>query len=82
MSTIALEKDVKEHLVRQLQDYFEQELDQEIGEFQAEFLLDFFAEKAGGHFYNQGLLDAQAALSGQMDNLLESIDLLQKPTGF
>ncbi|MCP4791296.1 MAG: DUF2164 domain-containing protein [Gammaproteobacteria bacterium] len=76
--TIALEKSQRDVLIGELQNYMEMELDRALGQFEAEFLLDFIVEKLGPHFYNQGIYDAQASVSKQMDNLVESFYQLEK----
>lgn len=78
MTAISFSPLQKAEIVAKIQQYFDRELDQEIGDFDAEFLLDFFSEKVGNYYYNQGLLDAQAALSAQMDNINEAIEVLEK----
>ncbi len=75
---IEFSKDEKEVIVSKLQTYFSDELDQEIGQFDAEFLLDFFAEEIGKLFYNRGLYDAQTILESRMDNIVEAISELEK----
>jgi uncharacterized protein (DUF2164 family) len=80
MSEIKFNPLQKAEIVAKIQQYFGRELDQDIGDFDAEFLLDFFSDNIGGYFYNQGLLDAQAALAIQIDNINEAIDVLEKPT--
>jgi len=60
------EKDV---LVQKIKTYFEGELDQELGQFEAEFVLKFFAEEVGTYFYNRGLMDAQAILASRLDTI-------------
>jgi uncharacterized protein (DUF2164 family) len=82
MSDIKFSKSEKEVIVRKIQLYFSEELKQEIGNFDAEFLLDFFAEEVGAYFYNRGLYDAQAILAARLDELSESIYQLEKPTEF
>jgi uncharacterized protein (DUF2164 family) len=82
MSDISFSKGEKDIMVRKIQLYFHEELKQEIGNFDAEFLLDFFAEEVGAYFYNRGLYDAQAMLSAKLDELGESIYQLEKPTEF
>ncbi|OAN11294.1 hypothetical protein A3K86_20270 [Photobacterium jeanii] len=78
MSKITLSNDQKNILVSKLQNYFEQELDQDLGQFDAEFLLDFIAKEFGSHFYNQGLYDAQAILDRRVDEIKESIYELEQ----
>lgn len=72
----------KKALAKKIKEYFAKELDQEIGGFEAGFLLDFFTEEIGPYFYNRGLYDAQALLARKMDDLAETIYELEKPTKF
>jgi len=79
---IKFSKEESDSLTRKIQLYFDEELDQEIGQFQAQFLLDFFSEEVGAYFYNRGLLDAQAVLDSRMESVGEAIGELEKPTEF
>ena len=69
----------KSAIVERIQLYFSEKLDQEIGQFEAEFLLDFFANEIGPYFYNKGLKDSQTILHKRIDEILEAIDSLEKP---
>ena len=80
MSKIELDREVKEILSRKIQTYFGRELDQEIGLFDAEFLLDFLAKELGPYLYNQGLQDAQAALQQQLENFNDAVYGLEQAT--
>ena len=71
-------REEKEAIVAKIQAWFEKELKQDIGQFDAEFLLDFFGDEVGKYFYNRGLNDAQAILEGRMDNITEAISELEK----
>jgi uncharacterized protein (DUF2164 family) len=73
------EKDI---IVRKIKLYFSEELHQQIGGFDAEFLLDFFAKEIGAYFYNRGLYDAQAVLSSKLDDIHDAIYQLERPTEF
>ena len=66
-------------IVARLRAWFDSELNQEIGQFDAEFLVDFFADEVGKYFYNRGLYDAQAILHERMDSVIEAIAELEKP---
>jgi uncharacterized protein (DUF2164 family) len=81
MGGIEFSKEEKETLVGKLQRYFTDELGQELGRFDAEFLLDFFARELGNAFYNRGLHDARAILAKRLDELSEAIYELEKPPG-
>lgn len=80
MSTIEFSKAQKDGLVLKLQRYFEAELDQELGQFDADFLLDFFAKEMGAVYYNQGLYDAQAILNDKIADISDAIYEIEKPT--
>lgn len=82
MSAIEFSAEEKAVLVRKIQAYFSEELQQSIGRFDAEFLLAFFTEEVGAYFYNRGLGDAQAILSARMDDLQDAIGQLERPTEF
>ena len=74
MQAIQLSSQEKELLVNKIQQYFATELDQDIGQFDAEFLLDFFSKEVGAHYYNRGLSDAQNIISGTLNNMTESVN--------
>jgi uncharacterized protein (DUF2164 family) len=77
---ITLEKERRAAAVERIQRYFADELDQSIGAFAAERLLEFFAEEVGAHYYNQGLADAQAVFARALDNVNDKIyGLEQRP---
>jgi uncharacterized protein (DUF2164 family) len=69
-------------IIPKVQLYFQEELDTRLGSFDAEFLLDFFAEQVGVYFYNRGLYDAQAILTARLDDIGEAILALEQPTDF
>ena len=82
MNDISFSADEKAVLVRKLQDYLAETLDQRIGQFDAEFLLDFIGRELGAYFYNRGLYDAQAILARKVDDLQDAIVQLERPTEF
>ena len=82
MAEIKFTDEEKAVIVRRIQLYFTEELKQDLGRFDAEFLLEFFSEEVGGYFYNRGLYDAQVILSAKLDDLNDSISMLEKPTAF
>ena len=80
MSLVEFSAAEKAAIVDKVKRYFEDQLDQEIGSFEAEFLLDFFAEQIGGHFYNRGLQDAQTVLTSKLEEVTDAFYELEKPT--
>jgi len=82
MSDIEFTKEEKEIITRKIQLYFTEELDQEIGQFDAQFLLDFFSQEIGPYFYNRGLYDSQTILQSKMESITDAIYELEKITEF
>ena len=82
MSKIEFSKEEQEIIIKKIKLYFTEELNQEIGQFDAQFLLDFFAEEIGAYFYNRGLYDAQSILEKKLDDIAEAIYELEKITEF
>jgi len=75
---IVFSREEKADIVGRIRQYFADELDQTIGVLPAEFLLDFFETEIGANYYNQGLQDAHAALTKQMEDFGEAIYLLER----
>ena len=80
MSKIKFSKDETDRIVSKVKKYFNDELDQEIGGFEAEFLIDFFAKEIGSYYYNRGLSDAQILFSEKAEEIGYMLQELEKPT--
>jgi uncharacterized protein (DUF2164 family) len=82
MSEIEFSKEEIEIITRKIQLYFTEELNQDIGQFDAQFLLDFFSQEIGPYFYNRGLYDSQTILESKLEDMSEAIYELEKTTDF
>ena len=71
---IKLEKHAHQQMRDKLQTYFIEQLDIELGQFDAEFLVDFISEHCGHHYYNQGLTDARKVVSSHLSQIADNID--------
>jgi uncharacterized protein (DUF2164 family) len=80
MSRVEFSRKEKEAIVGKIKLYFGENLDHEIGQFDAEFLLDFFCDEIGAYFYNRGLYDAHTILEGRLESITEAIYEIEKPT--
>jgi len=74
MSSIKFSPTETEQLVDKIQSYFAKELDQDLGQFDAEFLLDFFSKEVGAYFYNRGLFDAQTIIAAKLEHVSEMVE--------
>ncbi|WP_058306072.1 DUF2164 domain-containing protein [Gracilibacillus massiliensis] len=73
--TISREK--KEEMVTSIQDFYLNERQEEIGNLEAGFLLDFFMVEIAPIFYNQGIRDAHQFLSEKLEDVFE-IEKIEK----
>ena len=80
MSDIKFSREELDRIVPKIKNHFNDELDREIGAFEAEFLIDFFSKEIGPFFYNRGLSDAQVLFAENAEELSYKIQELEKPT--
>lgn len=74
-----LQRDAKEMLIGRVQEYFEMERSEEIGNLAAEALLDFMVKELGPHVYNQAMFDARRVVAERMTSLEDDLYALEKP---
>jgi uncharacterized protein (DUF2164 family) len=82
MSDIKFTEEEKKLLVSKIQSYFHSELSEEIGQFDAEFLLDFFNKEIGNYHYNRGLQDARTLLEENAQTIQQTFYEMEKVTEF
>ena len=80
MSNIELDAQQKSDAIEKLKKYFDKEMHQDLGQFEADFLLDFFAKEVGSYFYNQGLADAGKVFEERIEDVQQHLYELEKPT--
>ncbi len=78
MAAIKFEKEQKEIILDKLKKYCAEELDLEMGQFEAEFFLDFIADNIGNHFYNKALSDAQYIVTQRTMDMADAIDEMSR----
>ncbi|EEF24933.1 conserved hypothetical protein [Ricinus communis] len=66
---IALKKEVRDELVRSIQRYFDENMDEKIGNIAAGGLLGFVLEEIGPVIYNQAVADVQEHLQVRVADL-------------
>jgi len=67
--SIELTKPEIEQVVASIQRYFREELDQEITEMRARFLLNYFLKEIAPFAYNKGVSDAEAFFRARVEDL-------------
>lgn len=66
---IELSKEDKDKAIKEIQDYFLNERDEEIGSLQGLLLLDFFLENIGTIVYNKALEDAKSYVEDKLQDI-------------
>lgn len=76
---IEFDSQQKSLIVHKIKRYFDEEMHQDIGQFEAEFLLDFFAKEVGAYFYNKGIEDANAVINHKFDEIQQAMFDIELP---
>ena len=79
---ISISRKNKDKIVQILQEWFKDNLDQDIGNLDAEFLTDFFTENIGALYSNQALKDVHTLIYEKTESLADNIYELSKDTAF
>jgi uncharacterized protein (DUF2164 family) len=66
---ITLSDETKKHLRASIQRYFDEELDQKIGDLKADLVLDYCLKEIGPCVYNQAIMEAQAYFAARASDL-------------
>jgi uncharacterized protein (DUF2164 family) len=66
---IELSKPETQEVIASLQRYFRDELDQEISEMRARFLLDYILQEIAPFAYNRGVKDAETFFRSKIEDL-------------
>ena len=67
--SVELSKEARAQAVASIQQYFERNMPEPIGELPAGLLLNFFLEEVGPVIYNKAIADAQARLAVRVADL-------------
>lgn len=78
ISGIKFKDEAKKQLISEIQGFFYDEHDKEIGLLAAEVVLEFFDEKLGKEYYNKALHDSKKWFSERIESLDYDYDLLYK----
>ncbi|MGR5132606.1 DUF2164 domain-containing protein [Vibrio alfacsensis] len=75
---VKLERAQKEALANAIQDYMQDELSIDIGQFDSEFLIDFITDKLAPLYYNKGIEDAKALIERRMFEMADELYEIEK----
>ena len=66
---IELKPEARKEAIESIQRYFEENMDETIGDLKAGFLLNFILEEIGPAVYNKGVADAQERMQARVMDL-------------
>lgn len=69
--TFKLSGEQKQKMIGMIQDYFENEVKEPMGNLSAMLLLEFIIENLAPQFYNMGVEDSHTYLTEKLDDLFE-----------
>lgn len=78
MSEISFTQKQRQEIIDALQRYFEDELEFDLGQFDADFLLDFISKQIGPAFYNKGVRDAQQVVELKLADINDELYQIEK----
>jgi len=68
-TNINLSDDRKSALIRAFKTFFQEEFDEQLSQFKAEQVVDFFIKTLGPAVYNQAICDARAFMMEKLEDL-------------
>ena len=68
---IKISKEKKAKMIVDIQKYFLEERDEDLGDLASDMVLDFFIENLAPEFYNQGVQDAYVYMRDRIEDVLE-----------
>lgn len=74
-----LTKEQQQLMMTDIQNFFMNERDEEITEFEAERVLDFVKESLAPYIYNAAISDVKYVVEQQFSNMEEEIISLERP---
>lgn len=77
--SVPLDDDRRARLAASLRGFYLEDFDEDISEFRAERLLDFFLEALGPQIYNQAVQDARLWMKRKLDDLDGDVHVPELP---
>ncbi|WP_339160239.1 DUF2164 domain-containing protein [Paenibacillus sp. FSL W8-0186] len=81
MTPLKLPREQREQMISLIQEYFDVERGEQIGDLGADGMLDFFLKQIGPYVYNQALSDSRQLVNERMASLEEDIYALELRPG-
>lgn len=75
---VNLSSEERDRLVKEIQNFFEEERDEKIGIIASGKVLDFFLENLGNQIYNKALDDVRVWFTKRIEDIGIDFDLLYK----
>jgi uncharacterized protein (DUF2164 family) len=77
--SIKLPKEEKAEIIKNIQNYFEEERSETIGDLSAEQFIDFMIKELGPYIYNKAITDARVLINEKINQIEDELYSLEKP---
>ncbi|MDQ0195579.1 DUF2164 domain-containing protein [Paenibacillus wynnii] len=79
MILLKLPKEIKDEMINNVKNYFEEERSETIGDLGAEQFIDFMIKELGPHIYNKAITDARLLIQEKTNQIEDELYSLEKP---
>ncbi|KGE16842.1 DUF2164 domain-containing protein [Paenibacillus wynnii] len=79
MILLKLPKEIKDEMINNVKNYFEEERAETIGDLGAEQFIDFMIKELGPHIYNKAITDARLLIQEKTSQIEDELYSLEKP---
>lgn len=80
MILLKLPKEVKEEIINNVKNYFEEERSETIGDIGADQFIDFMIKELGPHIYNKAITDARILMNEKASQIEDELYSMEKKT--
>jgi len=79
MIPLKLPKEMKEEIINNIKNYFEEERSETIGDLGAEQFVDFMIKELGPHLYNKAIADVRVLIHEKTTQIDDELYSMEKP---
>lgn len=81
MIPIKMSREERTKIIGHIQNYFEEERSEVLGDLAAGQILDFMLKELGPYAYNKGIADARRLINERVAQIEEDLYTLERPVG-
>jgi len=79
MMLLKLPKEIKDEIINNVKNFFDEERSETIGDLGADQLIDFMIKELGPHIYNKAITDARNLIQEKTSQIEDELYSMEKP---